>query len=258
MLVLAHLEARHLDRIDVDDHSFDHRDLLITGQRVLPGFQRRMPGNGVDQVHLAGLALILLEGGDPLRIGRPLEHGAIAHRPAGVIGGVAVILDAVGRQLLVLAGRSIADPQVVIADKRGQLAIGRQLAVRHRRGPIDRGALRALHVAGPLLQVTVEREGLEVGGDRDLGEGEARHRHGFAHRCRQRRRHRCVIECRRLAGLGRVDEDELGTVHALVAIPEPIAGKPVGLHRAVRDQRVGVVAQELFRAHVVVHGDGGA
>ena len=85
--------------------------MVVAGQRVLPGVERRMRRDGVDQVHLAGLALVLAEGRDLLRVGRPGHDRPIAEAPAGVVGGVAVVLHAVGRELLVRAGRRRPAPR---------------------------------------------------------------------------------------------------------------------------------------------------
>ena len=125
VLIRTHLQAHGRRRVDIDDHALDHRDVGITGQRVLPGQQRRMADGGVDEIHLAGLALILLEGGDLLRVGRPRQHRPIAEAPAGVVGGVAVVLHAVGGQLFFGSGGQLADPEVPVTDECGELAIGR-------------------------------------------------------------------------------------------------------------------------------------
>ncbi len=217
-----------------------------------------MAGDGVDQVHFAGLALVLAEGRDLFRIGRPGEHRAIAEAPAGVVGGVAIILHAVGGELRVGAAVDVADPQVVIAHERGELAVRRQDTIGHGRGTIGAGALLAAHVAGPAFQITVEPERLQIGGERDLLERQALRRHRLSHDGGQRLRDRGVIEGRRPGRLRRVDEDELVAGRGLVAIPEPVAGHPVGAHGAVGHQRVGVVVEEFFRALVVGHRDRGA
>ena len=59
---------------------------------------------GFHQVHFADAALILLEGGDALGIGRPQHDGPVAAGPAGIVGGVAEILDAVGGERGLLIG----------------------------------------------------------------------------------------------------------------------------------------------------------
>ena len=85
-------------RVDVDDHAVQHRHVLVAGQRVLPGPQHRVADLRLDEVHVADLALVLLVRGDLLRVGRPQHDGALARRPAGVVGGVAEVLHAVGRE----------------------------------------------------------------------------------------------------------------------------------------------------------------
>ncbi len=174
MLVLAHLEARDFGTDDVDDHALDHRDVLIPGQRVLPRAQRRVPRNRVDEIHFAGLALILLEGSDLLRVRRPLHDRAIAAGPAGIVGGIAIVLDAVGRELTVLAGRHVAHPQVPVLDVDGVLAVRRDVAVGDARGTIAAGALLAVDVTRPSLAVVVEREARQVGAEGDLLERQSR------------------------------------------------------------------------------------
>src|SRR5262245_24393177 len=84
-----------------------------------------MANFGIDQVHLADLTLVLLEGRDLLRVGRPHEDRTVAAGPAGVVGGVAEILDAVGGQRRLAAGRSVAHPEIPVADERYALPVWR-------------------------------------------------------------------------------------------------------------------------------------
>ena len=118
--------------------------VCVAGQRILPGLQRRMADRRVDEVHLADAALILLERRDLLRVGRPEEDRAVAARPAGVVGRVAEVLDAVLGQLRLPAGRDVADPEIPVADERRALAVGRHLRVRGRRAAPPRARLFAL------------------------------------------------------------------------------------------------------------------
>ena len=83
---------------------------------------------GVDQVHVAGLALVLLEGGDRFESGDQFSDRVVGVLPAGVVGGVAEILHAVGGQLGFLAGGDIAHPQVPVADEGFGLSVRRQHA----------------------------------------------------------------------------------------------------------------------------------
>ena len=80
----------------------------------------------VDEIHLADVALILLERRDLLRVGRPDENRAIAVRPAGVVRGVAEVLHAIAGELRLAARCDVAHPQIPIADERAALAVGRQ------------------------------------------------------------------------------------------------------------------------------------
>src|SRR2546422_4811943 len=126
MLVGLHLQARDAAAVHVDDDALDHRDDLVAGQRILPRLQRRMADLRVDEVHLADVALVLLEGRDLFRVRRPDENRAIAFRPAGVVGGVAEVLHAVGRERGFLAAGDVADPQIPVANERGALAVRRR------------------------------------------------------------------------------------------------------------------------------------
>src|SRR5687767_13155898 len=94
-----YLQPDDLPRVDVDDHARDREDVLVPGQRVLPGLQPWMADARVDEIHFARLARVVLKRGDPLRVRRPQENRPVALRPPGVVGGVAVVLFAVGREL---------------------------------------------------------------------------------------------------------------------------------------------------------------
>jgi hypothetical protein len=118
-------DARGIGRREVDDHTLDHRHDRVARQWVLPRLQIGMADLGIDQIHLADLTLILLEGRDFLRVRRPHEDRTVATGPAGVVGGVAEILDAVGRQRRLAAGRHVAHPEIPVADKRHALRVRR-------------------------------------------------------------------------------------------------------------------------------------
>src|SRR5688500_20340552 len=91
-----------------------------------------MTDSGVDEIHLAGLALILFEGGDLLRVGRPGQYRPIAEPPAGVVGGVAVVLHAVGGQLFFGSGGQFADPEVPVTDECGERSEERRVGTGRR------------------------------------------------------------------------------------------------------------------------------
>ena len=99
---------------------------LSPGSGYFHALQLGMADLGRDEVHVADLALILLERRDLLRVGRPDENRAIALDPASVVGGVAEVFHAVLRELRLLAGRDVAHPQIPIANERRLLAVGRQ------------------------------------------------------------------------------------------------------------------------------------
>jgi len=68
---------------------------LIPGQWIFPRLKFRMANTRVDQIHLADVAFVLLKRGDLPGIRRPSHDWTVAPCPAGVVGGVAEILDAV-------------------------------------------------------------------------------------------------------------------------------------------------------------------
>src|SRR5690606_32908260 len=72
---------------------------------------------GAHQRHRAGAALVLAEGGDPVRAGRPRHHRLVGVFPAGVVGGVAVIGAAVEGELYLVAAVDVTHPQVPVADE---------------------------------------------------------------------------------------------------------------------------------------------
>ena len=183
MIVRVHLEADGRARIRVDDDAVQHRDVLVAGKRVLPLLKHRVPGFCFDEVHVADLALVLLERGDLSRVGRPERDGAIASGPAGVVGGVAEVLHAVGRQRPLLAGRHVADPEVPVLDEHRALAVGRghrgagaraaptaaspaaACAASSAHGRTGILARRARDVARPAPRLDIERHRLPVGGE---------------------------------------------------------------------------------------------
>src|SRR6185503_2456524 len=78
-----------------------------------------------DEVHLADVALVLLLRGDLPRVGRPRHDRAVAGAPAGVVGGVAEVLHAVGGERLLLPALHVADPEVPVADEDAARAVWR-------------------------------------------------------------------------------------------------------------------------------------
>ena len=74
-----------------------------------------------------GLALILLEGREHLRIRRPHYDRVFAMDPTGIVRCIAVILHAVRGELLLHPGRDLAHPQVPIAEENRPLSIWRKI-----------------------------------------------------------------------------------------------------------------------------------
>src|SRR5690606_19911478 len=125
VLVRRHLQPHHGTGRDVDDHALDHGDVLVADQRVLPALDLWVADHGLHQHHLAGPALVLLEGRDLRRVGRPHQDRAVAVGPAGVVGGVAVVGAAIGGEPGFLARGDVAHPQVPVADEGLRLAVRR-------------------------------------------------------------------------------------------------------------------------------------
>ena len=166
------------------------------------------------------------------------DDRAIAAAPAGVVGGVAEVLDAVGRQLPLLACRDVAHPEIPVANEDAALAVGRHgqrlavggrasggaaaattapapatrrrigsLAATCRRGAAV-GAFRAIDIAAPSLPGKIEGDCRAVGGRRQALNREVQRIELRARRRGQRRRDLLVIERPRPCLLDRVDEDE--------------------------------------------------
>ncbi len=225
-----------------------------------------MSHGGVDQVHFADLALVLLERRDLLRVRRPQKDRAITVRPSGVVGGVAVVLRAVGGELRLLAAGDFAHPQVVVTDESGQLAVGRgrvdargaaaastsAAAWARRFGARVGIAFGASEVATPTLTGGRERNARVVGGHRELGEREVISVVSAARRCRDRRSHLGVVEGGSARSLRRIDQDELASFGDRIAIPEAFVAEPSRACTASKHQERGVVGHELFRAGVVI------
>ena len=127
MLVRRHLQADRARRgaRQVDHHPFDQGDVLVTGERILPLLDPRRANVRADHGHGAGAALVLLEGGDPVAVWRPGHHRLVGVLPAGVVGGIAVVRRAIEGELGLLAGGTLAQPQVPVADEGLATAVGR-------------------------------------------------------------------------------------------------------------------------------------
>ena len=129
MCVGRHLQANNFRRVRFDDDAVN-RDDRIARQRIFPFFEFRCADVRRNEIHIADVALVLLKSGDLFRIGRPAKNRAVAVRPARVVGRVAEIFHAVGRQMRFFSGRNIAHPQIPIADKRRFFSVGRNDFIR--------------------------------------------------------------------------------------------------------------------------------
>ncbi len=258
--------------VEVDDHALDHRHHAIAGQRVLPRVESRVTDRRVHDVHLAHVALVLLERGDLAGIRRPQHDRAVAARPAGVVRRVAVVLHAVGRELRVLAGREVAHPQVPVADEGGAAAVGRQderaapAAAPDRARAAGDGVLLLRRRAAGAVDVTrvaaaVDRdaEGLPRRGQHELGDRQVERFESGIRRRRQRRRNAGVVEGAGARALRRVDEDEFVAACDRGPVPEAVRAvgrQPVRFGVVARDERPRGPSQERLGARVRRRGDG--
>src|SRR5690606_26825714 len=169
VLVRRHLQAHHGAGRDVDHHALDDGDVLVADQRVLPALDLRVADHGLHQDHLAGPALVLLEGRDLRRVGRPHQDRAVAVGPAGVVGGVAVVGAAIGGELRLLARGDVAHPQVPVADEGLRLAVRRAHAGLLAALARDLGAAGGVGVAQVAGAAEVDLEAAVVA-DAELGD----------------------------------------------------------------------------------------
>src|SRR5262249_45452138 len=123
-----HLESHDRAGHGIDDDTMKCRNNGITRQRVLPGLEFRMADSRIDEIHLPDVAFVLLERRNLSRVGRPADNGPVASRPAGVVGRVTEILDAVLRQLHLVIRRNVTHPQIPIANERRFFTIWRGYA----------------------------------------------------------------------------------------------------------------------------------
>src|SRR6185437_10104570 len=161
MLIRRHLQADHAGGLSADgkinDDALNGGDDLIAWKRINLGGQGGMADHHRNQVELADAALVLLESGDLGRVRRPEYDGAVARGPAGVVGGVAEILDAVAGELRFLVGAEVAHPQVPVLDEHGAFAV--------RRNRLRRLAIAAAAAAGaaPAAAAELGRSWIVVG-----------------------------------------------------------------------------------------------
>jgi len=269
MLIGRHLQADDARTIHIDDHALNHRDDIVARQRILPRLKHRMPYFGLNQVHVAHVALVLLEGGNVFRIGRPDEDGAVTVRPSGVVGSVAEVFHPIGGELRLFAAGNIANPKVPIADECGELAVGRGPVDPHRRRsrhgrkrrllPLPRAAsfgstLRALHIALPVAPFHIELDRLLVRRQFDLLKRQVP---GVVTRVCSRRQ-RCgkfglLKQGRSLAG-GCIDHYEFAALGSGFPKPEAIVLQPRRAQRP-KHQRCRVISHEPLRPRIVVSGE---
>ena len=268
VLVRGRLQPHHVRVVHVDDHAFDHGHVLVPRQRIFPGAQIGVSVARIDQVHLSGLALVLLKRGQLFRIRRPQHDGPLTAGPSGVVRGIAEIFDCVLGKLRLLAGGNLAHPKVEVADEGGLLAIRRERlgtaarpsaapAASARRTPAARrcrvahgGALGPGHIAAEALAGGVE---LHLARCREVDFRE-RQPPGFvfgSRRLGERRRKFRMVERRLARSTNRVRQDEFAALRRGDAIPEPVVRQPVRSHAGPVNQRRGVVAHELLGAGVV-------
>ena len=257
-LLRRQLQAHRLARGHVDHHRLDHEYVLVAGQRVFPLVEHRVAHFGAHRVHVAHLALVLLVGGDLLRVRRPVQHRAVGVDPAGVVGGVAEVPGAVGGELGLLAGGHVAHPQVPVADEGLLGLVGREdarlVAALDQLCPVGAGA-GALEVA----QVVLAAQGdvvAAVGGHAEIeAAGDLVRRQRLAAGLAQRGEQPGLVEGGRGLAGGRVHLHHVVAAGVAVAVPEVGGVQPVHLLHVVVDQRDGLVRHEAFRPRVVLRGE---
>ena len=271
VLVGGHLKPRDGRRIDVDDDALDRRDDAVTGERIGPRRQHRMPGVRVDQVHHPHAALVLLEGRDLPRVGRPHHDRAVRVLPARIVRRIAEALHAVLRELRLLAGGDVLHPEVEVLDVDGALPVGgphfgtrptsasttthrlrgrSSFAIVHCR---TTSACRHIaiecprvgtHANGAVRQVLVLRERQRIATVRRA-------------RCgRESRRELRLVEREPTGALDRIHQDELRTASGGGAIPEALAREPGRANRRTVHERARVGGERAFRAPIIVGGEG--
>jgi hypothetical protein len=125
-LLRGQAQAHDFARGEVDDHGFDHENVLVSRQGVFPFLQVGMAHLGADQVHVTDFSLVLLVGGDLPRIRRPVDYREVGVQPGCVVGCVAEVPHPVGRELGFLSGGDIPYPQVPVTDEGEKLLVGRK------------------------------------------------------------------------------------------------------------------------------------
>src|SRR5579872_479390 len=81
---------------------------------------------GSYQIHFAYVTLVLLVGGNFLRIRRPQKDWMVALRPSRVVERIGVIRHSIWGKLFLFAGSLVTNPQIVIAKKCRLGLVGRQ------------------------------------------------------------------------------------------------------------------------------------
>ena len=259
MRIRRHVEphdVRPTVRHQVDDHPADAKDHAVARERILPRVELRTTRVRRDEVHLANAAPVVLERRDLLRVRRPREDRPVAVRPPGVVRCVTEVLDAVGRQLDVLARRELTRPQVVVLDVGRPLAVRRNSRVRRgtavRRGRIRGNTRVRLQIALPASTLEVHRDRLVVLREIERLERQTAPVHTTARRRRERRGQPCLIEQWLTRPLGRIDHDKRAPVRHRRPIPQPPIRQPGGTKAQPRHERYRVGPKELLGPGVVL------
>src|ERR1035437_6636630 len=230
VIIRHHLQADDASAVHLDDHTMEHRQDAVAGEREPPGAEHRVAHASLDVVVETDVAFVLLVRRDLLGIGGPEQDRAIAGAPAGVVGGVAEVLDAVGGEGPLLSRCDIAHPQVPVPNEDGVLSVRREHG-------IARGA------SAPAATAPTAASSTTTG----------------------RSRVRRVGDSGTVASLGVTDdasalggiyEHGLGSARSRVAVPEAIVRHPVRGHVSANDERRHVLRQKLFGAGVVGGGEG--
>ena len=253
-----HLEPDHPGRraAQVDHHPMDHLDHAVARERVLPRLQGGVMDLGLDDVHLAHRALVLLERRDLPGVGRPEQDRAVAAGPARVVGRVAEIPDAVAGEPGLPPARDVAHPQIELADECDLLSIRRDHPVPARlRRDAHTGTGVFHRVAGPALPGRIEGDAPFVGGEAELRQGESQGIERGPGRLTEPSRQPRLIEGPDPGAPRGIHQQKLDPAGGDDPVPELAGGEPGRTHPAMQDQRVNIVSQKLLGAGVVFRGE---
>ena len=236
-------------RFEMNHQPLDHEDVFITKQWILPGIQLRMPHLGGIQIHVPDFATVVTEGGYLAGIWRPQQNRTIPAYPAGVIGCVTIVLDAIESELGTLTGFCVANPEVVIFDIGRLQAVGRQVFVIARAGNLLQ--LERAEVRPVTLAIEIKLHDIETVIELDRRQREVGGVHVFVTEFGQ-----CLGQQHRIEQICFASGDQIGDLQhgarlSGFAIDQPVIVLPVIGEDIVYYQIVGVLREKLFGTLIV-------